>query len=310
MMIHTHIGEFKFENCIMNASGVHCQTALELDELNQSKAGTFVTKSATLEPREGNSSPRVWSIPSGTINSMGLPNLGIDYYLAYLEKTKRDYPEKNYILSVTGLSEEDIHQLLEKVQASSFTGLTELNLSCPNVVGKPQIGYDFDAIDRILKQVFVYFEQPLGVKLPPYFDLVHFDQVADILNQYPLTFINTVNSIGNGLAIEDETVTIKPKNGFGGVGGLYIKPTALANVHAFYQRVHPSITIIGTGGVKTGRDIFEHILCGASMVQVGSALFHEGPNIFERLTKELEVIMDEKGYTSIEDFKGTLKYID
>lgn len=72
--------------------------------------------------------------------------------------------------------------------------------------------------------------------------------------------------------IEDETVVIKPKNGFGGLGGDYIKPTALANVHAFYKRLNPSIQIIGTGGVKTGRDAFEHILCGASMVQLGTVL--------------------------------------
>ncbi len=57
---------------------------------------------------------------------------------------------------------------------------------------------------------------------------------------------------------------IRPKNGFGGIGGEYIKPTALANVHAFYQRLNPEIQIVGTGGVLTGRDAFEHILCGAA----------------------------------------------
>lgn len=53
-------------------------------------------------------------------------------------------------------------------------------------------------------------------------------------------------------------MVIRPKNGFGGIGGEYIKPTALANVHAFYQRLKPEIQIIGTGGVLTGRDAFEH----------------------------------------------------
>ena len=105
------------------------------------------------------------------------------------------------------------------------------------------------------------------MKLPPYFDIVHFDQAAAVFNQFPLVFVNCVNSIGNGLYIEDESVVIKPKNGFGGIGGDYIKPTALANVHAFYQRLKPEIQIIGTGGVKSGRDAFERILCGASMVQ-------------------------------------------
>ena len=161
-----------------------------------------------------------------------------------------------------------------------------------------------------MSQVFSYFTKPLGIKLPPYFDIAHFDLAAAIFNKYPLTFVNCINSVGNGLVIEDETVVIKPKNGFGGIGGDYVKPTALANVHAFYQRLNPSIQIIGTGGVKSGRDAFEHILCGASMVQIGTALHQEGPAVFERITKELQAIMVEKGYQTLEDFRGKLNYID
>ena len=157
--------------------------------------------------------------------------------------------------------------------------------------------------------MFEYFDRPLGIKLPPYFDIVHFDQAAAVFNKFPLTFVNCVNSIGNGLVINDERVVIKPKNGFGGIGGQYIKPTALANVHAFYQRLNPSIQIIGTGGVLTGRDAFEHILCGASMIQIGTSLEKEGTEVFSRVTRELKEIMNEKGYRTLEDFKGKLKYL-
>ena len=121
------------------------------------------------------------------------------------------------------------------MQNSGFNGITELNLSCPNVPGKPQIAYDFETTEMILDNAFTYFDKPLGIKLPPYFDIVHFDQAAKVFNRYPLKFVNCVNSIGNGMYIEDESVVIRPKNGFGGIGGQYIKPTALANVHAFYQ---------------------------------------------------------------------------
>lgn len=165
-------------------------------------------------------------------------------------------------------------------------------------------------MEQLLTEIFSYYTKPLGVKLPPYFDIVHFDQAAAIFNKFPLAFVNSVNSIGNGLVIDDETVIIKPKNGFGGIGGDYIKPTALANVHAFYQRLNPSIQIIGTGGVKSGRDAFEHILCGASMVQIGTALQEEGPEIFTRITEELKQIMVEKGYQRLDDFRGKLHYLD
>ena len=102
---------------------------------------------------------------------------------------------------------------------------------------------------------------------------------------------------------------IAPKQGFGGIGGPCIKPTALANVHAFYQRLRPEIAIIGTGGVTTGRDVFEHILCGASMVQIGTALHQEGTTLFTRLLKELQDEMAKYGYTSLEDFRGKVQYL-
>ena len=306
----TQIAGFSFDNCLMNAAGVVCMTIEELEEVKDSAAGTFVTKTATLQARAGNPEPRYQDVPLGSINSMGLPNHGLDYYLDYLLELQQTEPNRIFFLSLVGLSLEETHALLKKVQASDFKGLTELNLSCPNVPGKPQIAYDFETTEKILSEVFDYFTKPLGIKLPPYFDMAHFDQAAAIFNKFPLSFVNCVNSIGNGLYINDETVVIRPKKGFGGIGGEYIKPTALANVHAFYQRLNPSIQIIGTGGVLTGRDAFEHILCGASMVQVGTTLHKEGVGVFERITEELKAIMLEKGYESIEDFRGKLNYLD
>lgn len=306
----TTLGGFSFDNCLMNAAGVWCMTKEELDGVKNSAAGTFVTKTATLEYRAGNPEPRYKNVPLGSINSMGLPNQGLDYYLDYLLELQEEEPERTFVLSLVGMSPDETHTILKKVQDSAFQGLVELNLSCPNVPGKPQIAYDFETTETILREVFAYFTKPLGIKLPPYFDIVHFDQAAVIFNQFPLKFVNCVNSIGNGLYIEDESVIIKPKNGFGGIGGEYIKPTALANVHAFYQRLKPEIQIVGTGGVLTGRDAFEHILCGASMVQIGTTLQKEGLAAFDRITQELRDIMAEKGYETIEDFRGKLHHLD
>lgn len=305
----TQIGNFQFQNCLMNAAGVYCMTIEELEQIENSAAGSFVTKTGTLHARQGNPEPRYHNTPLGSINSMGLPNLGLQYYLDYVIACQKTPNHKPHFLSLVGLSPQETHQILKTVQESDYTGLIELNLSCPNVPGKPQIAYDFTDTDNLLHEIFTYFTKPLGVKLPPYFDIVHFDQAAAIFNKYPLTFVNCINSIGNGLVISDETVVIRPKNGFGGLGGEYIKPTALANVHAFYQRLNPNIAIIGTGGVQSGRDAFEHILCGASMVQIGTCLQKEGPSCFERITNELKHIMAEKGYQSIDDFKGQLHYL-
>ena len=80
----TQIAGFEFDNCLMNAAGVACMTIEELEGVKDSAAGTFVTKTATLDFRQGNPEPRYQDVPLGSINSMGLPNKGLDYYLDYL----------------------------------------------------------------------------------------------------------------------------------------------------------------------------------------------------------------------------------
>ena len=129
---------------------------------------------------------------------------------------------------------------------------------------------------------------------------MHFDKIAAVLNQFDLKFVNCINSIGNGLYIDEvtDTVVIKPKGGFGGIGGEYVKPTALANVRALKQRLNPSIEIIGTGGILTGRDAYEHLLCGASMLQVGTQLEKEGLVTRRRSHEDERVVLvqlSEKG---------------
>ncbi|HFU6520529.1 TPA: dihydroorotate oxidase [Enterococcus hirae] len=310
MTLETTFFNHTFANPFMNASGVHCMTTTELVELEQSNAGAFITKSCTLNERAGNPEPRYFDVPLGSINSMGLPNRGFDYYLDYALNYEKQQTQPLFF-SIAGMSAAENLEMLTMIEKSDFQGITELNLSCPNVPGKPQLAYDFEATEDLLQQVFVRFTKPLGIKLPPYFDLAHFDQMAEILNQFPLTYVNSINSIGNGLYIDPqkEAVVIKPKEGFGGLGGEYVKPTALANVRAFYTRLKPEIKIIGTGGIRNGQDAFEHLLCGATMLQIGTELHKEGPKIFDRITKELEQIMTEKGYRTIDEFRGKLKTI-
>lgn len=310
MTLETTFFNHTFANPFMNASGVHCMTTTELVELEQSNAGAFITKSCTLNERAGNPEPRYFDVPLGSINSMGLPNRGFDYYLDYALNYEKQQTQPLFF-SIAGMSAAENLEMLTLIEKSDFQGITELNLSCPNVPGKPQLAYDFEATEDLLQEVFARFTKPLGIKLPPYFDLAHFDQMAEILNQFPLTYVNSINSIGNGLYIDPqkEAVVIKPKEGFGGLGGEYVKPTALANIRAFYTRLKPKIKIIGTGGIRNGQDAFEHLLCGASMLQIGTELHKEGPKIFDRITKELEQIMTEKGYRTIDAFRGKLKTI-
>ncbi len=306
MNLHIDIAGISFTNCLMNASGARCRTVEELQTLIEGGNGSWVSKSATLRGREGNPKPRYYDTPLGSINSMGLPNLGLATYLNFALEHQSSKPG---FLSLAGLSLEENLEMLKMVQDSEYQGLVELNLSCPNIAGKPQTGYDFERTQEVLEKTFQIYHKPLGVKLPPYFDEVHFQMIAAILNSFPLQFVTCINSIGNGLYIdvEKEQVVIKPKSGLGGIGGAYVKPTALANVYKMHQLLLPDIAVIGCGGIASGKDAFEHILCGASMLQIGTQLMKEGGAVFLRIEKELMSIMETKGYKQLSDFRGKLK---
>ena len=306
MDLTVDIAGVKFPSCFMNASGALCVTQDELMALGGSHSGAIVTKSMTIEARQGNPMPRYHGFPGGSINSMGLPNLGYKAYAALIPALKQF--GKPVIASVAGLCEEDFPTIAQVINHAK-PDLIEVNLSCPNIPGKPQIGYDADTSERIVKRLRKIVTVPMGVKLPPYFDPAHHKLMGDVLARCGVDFLTLINSVGNGLVVnpDAETVVIKPKGGFGGLGGAMIKPVALANVRAFWKHFHGTMPIVGTGGVVDGVDAFEHVLCGASAVQIGTVLVEEGVQVFERLEHELTACLGKKGYKTIGDCRGKLK---
>ena len=308
--LKTTIAGIPLETYFFNASGPKCTTIEHLEALGASKSAVILSKSCTFEPREGNPEPRYKELNLGSINSMGLPNLGYTTYGKFAPILKNKF-KKPYFVSVSGLKLADNEEIIKYMCTIPEIDAIELNLSCPNVVGKPQIGYDMEQTEEVLTTIGDICTKPWGVKLPPYFDFVHFEEAAKLLNKAPIKFATCINSVGNALFIDPETesVVIKPKGGFGGLGGAYIKPTALANVRKFRELLRPDIDIIGVGGVETGIDAFEFLLAGASAVQVGTTLQKEGPACFERLENELKQFLEKKGYASIDDAKGKLKIL-
>ena len=300
------IAGVRFPLCIMNASGALCVTREELEALGHSGSGAIVTKSMTVEFRKGNPEPRYYPFDGGSINSMGLPNLGYQAYAELIPALKAF--KKPVIASVAGLAEDDFPEIARTISKAG-PDLIEVNLSCPNIPGKPQIGYDFEASERLIRKVRAVVDCPMGVKLPPYFDPAHHAAMAEVLKRAPVDFLSLINSVGNALVIdpEKESVVIKPKGGFGGLGGSVIKAVALANVRAFWKAFDGRIPIIGVGGVTSGTDVFEHLLAGASAVQVGTALVEEGAGVFDRLAAELRAVLKKKTYLSATTVVGRLK---
>lgn len=313
MNLSTEIAGIALDSYVFNASGVNDSTFEELETIANSASAAIMMKSCTLEPRKGNDKPRYARLPFGSIQCMGLPNLGCKEYIKFASQLKRY--SKPIIASIAGLHFKDYPVLVEAFQKSD-ADLIEVNLSCPNIEGKSQIAYDISLAEDILAGIWKLGKKPIGLKLPPYYDSAHQEDMAELIRRFNVSFITCINSVGNSLVINPETETpvIKPKRGLGGLCGDYIKPVALGNVRSFYEILNKNkgknnVSIIGVGGIKSGSDAFEFLLAGADAVQVGTTFEIEGSNCFKRINKELEDILERKGYKNIQEAKGKLRYL-
>lgn len=307
MDLSTTIGNIKFDLCMMNASGCWCTTENELEDLKITPVGAIVSKSSTIEFRKGNDEPRLYVDTYGSINSMGLANLGYKFYRDYMAKCTN----KHFIQSIHPFSISEFDIMLTDLDEVNVKRLVEVNISCPNLI------HGTKNLETFEKYFDCNYQKNLqnisiGYKLPPFFQMSEFEHMSRLLLKYNIKFITCVNSLPNGLMLDyiNETTIIKPKNGLGGIGGLYLKPTGLANVYQFSKLLDNKVDIIGCGGISHGSDIFEYILSGAKAVQVGTHLLKHGPNVFNTLKKELTDIMLSKKYNQIQDFYGKLNIID
>ncbi len=308
MLTKTNIAGINFDSYVMNASGINDSTLEELEVIASSSSSAIVMKSCTLEPRQGNSGPRYVRLENGSIQCMGLPNLGYKKYIEFAKKLKEKY-QKPVIASVAGLTKKDYPELVNAFQDTEVD-MIEINVSCPNLADKKVFAYQSWEVVEILQMTKDLRKKPLGLKLPPY---IHGEQQGWITRilEYGISFVTCINSLPNTLVIdnEKETPILRPKKGLGALCGSYIKPIALANVYNFFKDLEGGISIIGVGGIETGKDAFEFLLCGADAVQVGTCFEKQGPDCFRRINKELEEILERKGYNSIEQAKGKLKFL-
>ena len=302
-----------------NASGPLSVTAEELHELGRSASGAIVIKSMTHCPREGNPEPRLAARINhdmGSINSMGLNNLGYQRYAELIPELKQH--KKPIIASISyAPCEHDLpieEQYLTIAEALSAAGadMLEINLSTPNLTGIP-IANDPENIRKVMEPLKREIEIPMSVKLPPYNNsLTLCQEVAELLIELSVDAVVTMNSEPNAMDIDIKTRTklIKPREGYGGLGGPAILPIALGEVHRFYRYFkerESAIQVWGCGGITTFEDAIKHFLAGASVVQVGTALLWEGPSIFEKLWQGVERWLHENGFSSVSEIVGTVR---
>ena len=240
----------------------------------------FVSKTITLEPRQGNPPPRLWETPAGMINSIGLPNKGLDGFLA------ADLPELAQlpvplVVSVMGFGRDERAGLVAAVGERDEVSMLELNVSCPNVETGLIMGADPAETARALERVRPETAKPLIVKLTP--NATDPGAVAAAAEEAGADAVSLVNTL-KGMALHPETGEPWLGGRTGGLSGPAIRAIALEQVAAVASR--EQIPVIGMGGLASGRQAADFMAAGASAVAVGTESFRD-PAAGRRIAAEL-----------------------
>ena len=250
----------------------------------------FVSKTVTLAPRQGNPPPRLWELPAGMINSIGLPNKGLEGYLAEDLPKLRALPVP-LIVNVMGFSRDEVAELVTAFAERDEVAALELNVSCPNVETGLVMGADPFEVAALLEHVRPLTSKPLIVKLTPNAtDVAAVARAAEDAGASALSLINTVR----GMALDPRTGEPWLGGGTGGVSGPAVRAVALAQVRSVREAV--GLPLIGMGGVQTGHDALDLMRVGSDLVAVGTESFRD-PAAGARVAEELATRSESHGVT-------------
>ena len=293
------IGKISFENPIWVASGTFGY-GTEIPELvDVEKLGAIVTKSITLNPREGNPPPRIVETSSGMINSIGLANIGVDKYISEMIPIYKNIKTK-IIMNVAGTDIDEYIRVIEKIESiSSDIAGYEINISCPNVKkGGMEFGVDCDMTAKLTSELRKRTKRLLIMKLSPNVsDIVSIGMSAQNEGADAVSAINTLV----GMSINSNSGKSNIYTTYGGLSGPAIKPIGLALVNKLYDKL--SIPIVGIGGIVSSEDVAEYLLAGSTAVQVGTANYRN-PGIGENMVDSLNKWIEKSKWDSIDDMIG------
>jgi dihydroorotate dehydrogenase (NAD+) catalytic subunit len=278
----------ELEHPIINGSGtfdaIAAHRAFGDALLQRFPFAAFVSKTVTVEPRQGNPPPRLWEVPAGLMNSIGLPNKGLEGYLADDLPRLAQLPVP-LIVNVMGFTREQVAELVTAFSARQEVAALELNVSCPNVETGLVIGADPDEVAALLALVRPLTDKPLIVKLTP--NVSDVAAVASAAEQAGATALSLINTL-RGMALDPKTGSPWLGGTTGGVSGPAVRAIALAHVQAVSQVT--KIPLIGMGGVQSGRDALDLLRAGADLVAVGTESFRD-PVAGSRIAAELAALL-------------------
>ncbi|MEA2031546.1 MAG: dihydroorotate dehydrogenase [candidate division Zixibacteria bacterium] len=296
-----NIAGVEFTNPIMTASGC-CGYGEELAQMFPlKKLGALVTKSITRNPRLGHPPPRTAETAFGMLNAIGLANVGVDRFITDKMPFLKSSDTK-IIVNVAGSSLKEYVEVCARLNDCEGIDMVELNISCPNVdEGGMEFGADPLLTEKVVGAVRKVFSRPIIAKLSP--NVTSIEEITHAAEQGGVDVISLINSLV-GTSIDIETWRPRLTNNRGGLTGPAIKPIALAKVDAVHNCTR--LPIIGIGGISSVEDVIEFILCGATAVEIGTALFVE-PTIPVKIADGLKKYLKRKNLSSITNLRGKVR---
>ncbi len=290
-----NIGELRIRNPTMLASGILGISYEVFMRIHEANAGAIVSKSISVEPREGYKNPTIMSVECGYLNAVGLSNPGMDAFAKEIENNS-SIP---IIVNLVGSTEEEFVSMVKKFDSLNVISY-ELNLSCPHVekVGL-EVGDDPELVYKVVKGMKSNTNKPVIVKVGlGATDILETAKVSKEAGADAITAINTIRA----MSIDIETQMPFLSNGIGGLSGKGIKPIAIRCVYEISKNL--DMPVIGCGGVYTWEDAVEFMLAGASAVQMGSVIGDRWLDAFPNIIRGIGSYLEKKGMTSVMELVG------
>jgi dihydroorotate dehydrogenase (NAD+) catalytic subunit len=292
------VGSLILKNPVMPASG--CFAHEYAAAMDLARLGAIVTKSVTPKRRIGNPVPRVAETAAGMLNSIGIPSSGLLHYVDRVLPKYAGLP----VPVVASVSADTAEEFAAACQALSVPGVAaiEANISCPNLEADGR-AFAMSAADthRAISEIKRHARVPIWAKLTPNVaDIAEIARAAEDAGADALVVANTLL----GMAIDVHTRKPKLGNVMGGLSGPAIRPVIVRMVFQCARAVR--IPIIGCGGIMSAEDAVEHLLAGATAVQVGTASFLN-PSAMLGILEGLEAYCERHGIARVGELTGAVR---
>jgi dihydroorotate dehydrogenase (NAD+) catalytic subunit len=262
--------------------------------------GAAVAKSVSGTPWPGNPAPRLANAGAGMLNAIGIENPGVAAWVDEIGPLLESLQVPVWG-SAVGKTVGEFVDVAGQLAATEVEAV-EINLSCPNLAGESIWALDAGATAAVLKAVRSAIDKPIGAKLSPNAqDIVGIAGAAVESGADWLVLTNTISAA----AIDIETRKPLLTRTTGGLSGPALKPIALRCVLQV-REAFPTIPIVGCGGVRSGSDVVEYLLAGASAVAIGTAHF-ERPRVGRTVMKQLRAYCSRTGVDRLQDLIGGME---